>query len=46
MEKKKLSPVKDPLRNYDALQDKHASFYFNGYGVKKHLRKLKRVSSK
>ena len=43
MEKKVIIQSKDPLRNYDALQDKHASFYFNGYGVKKHLRKLKKV---
>ena len=36
--------TKNPLINYDALQDKHASFYFNGYGVKKHLKKLKKVT--
>jgi rhamnogalacturonyl hydrolase YesR len=45
MEKKDAIQTKDLLRNYDALQDKHASFYFNGYGVKKHLRKLKKVYS-
>jgi hypothetical protein len=35
--------AKPPLQKYDALEDKFASFYFNGYGVKKHLRKLRKV---
>jgi hypothetical protein len=34
---------KSPLQNYDALHDKFAAFYFNGYGVKKHLKKLRKV---
>lgn len=36
-------PSKSPIEKYDALQDKFASFYFSGYGVKKHLKKLKKV---
>jgi hypothetical protein len=36
-------PSKSPLEKYDALNDKFASFYFNGYGVKKHLKKLRKV---
>ena len=34
---------KNVSKNYDALQDRHASFYFNGYGVKRHLKKLKKA---
>lgn len=34
---------KSSLVHYDALADKHASFYFNAHGVKKHLKKLKKV---
>jgi hypothetical protein len=43
IEKKLALCNKNSFINYDALQDKHASFYFNGYGVKKHLKKLKKV---
>ncbi len=43
LEKNYAFSVKSPLANYDALQDEHASFYFNGYGVKRHLKKLKKV---
>jgi len=34
---------KATLSSYDALQDRFASCYFNSQGVKKHLKKLKRV---
>ena len=44
IEKKIALSNKNSFINYDALQDKHASFYFNGYGVKKHLKKLKKVT--
>lgn len=43
MDKNITISTKSPLYSYDALQDKHASFYFNGYGVRKHLKKLKKV---
>lgn len=43
LEKKYALDSKIGNSHYDALQDKHASFYFNGYGVKKHLKKLKKV---
>jgi len=43
LEKKYAVDSKIGNSHYDALQDKHASFYFNGYGVKKHLKKLKKV---
>ena len=39
-------PSKTLRKDYDALQDRHASFYFNGHGVKRHLKKLKKVSIK
>jgi len=35
--------TRSPIKKYDALEDKFASFYFNGYGVKKHLKKLRKV---
>ena len=34
---------KQDVFSYDALQDKFASYYFSGYGVKKHLKKLRKV---
>jgi hypothetical protein len=39
----KYAMGRDPNLAYDALADKHASFYFSGYGVKKHLKKLRKV---
>lgn len=44
MEKSFAFSGKSPLLGYDALKDKHASFYFNSHPVKKHLRKLKKVT--
>lgn len=43
MEKSFALSGKPPFQGYDALEDKHASFYFNSHAVKKHLRKLKKV---
>lgn len=41
----KYAMGREPNPTYDALTDKHASFYFSGYGVKKHLKKLRKVAS-
>ena len=43
MDTRELFSRKNVNKDYDALQDRHASFYFNGYGVKRHLKKLKKA---